>query len=144
MSKNANAGELRTAIYFKRIERATDSEGYPTEREVNVFGEGKYALGKWVNAHGSEVFDAMQLELREPATLTVRYSPLINETLLVYMGAELASALRAGDGITDAEAAEKAVNEALEQIRYEIISMDNVEGRNTWLEIKVQRKVAAR
>lgn len=118
MSKNANAGELRTAIYFKRIERTTDDEGFPTEQETNVFGEDKYVLCKWVNAHGSEVFGAMQLELREPATLTVRYSPLINEKLLIYKG-------------TDPEP-------------YEVISIDNVEERNVWLEIKVQRKVAAR
>ena len=144
MSKNANAGELRTAIYFKRIERATDQEGYPIEQEVNVFGEDKYVLGKWVNAHGSETFTAMQLELREPATLTVRYSPLINETLLVYKGSELSLALRAGDGIANEAAAQKAVDEALERIRYEVISIDNVEERDTWLEIKVQRKVAAR
>ena len=118
MSKYANAGELRTAVYFKRIERETDGEGFPVEREVNVFGEDKYVLGKWVNAHGSEAFTAMQLELREPATLTVRYSPLIKETLLVYKGNDSAP--------------------------YEVISVDNVEERNAWLEIKVQRKVAAR
>lgn len=118
MSKNANAGELHTVIYFKRVERTTDAEGFPAEQEVNVFGKGKYILCKWTNAHGSEVFTAMQLALREPATLTVRYSSQINETLLVYKG-------------SDPEP-------------YEIISIDNVEERNTWLEIKVQRKVAAR
>lgn len=118
MSKNANAGELRTAVYFMRIERKTDAEGYPHEPEVNAFGEQKSVLCKWVNAHGTETFNAMQLELREPATLTVRYSPLINETLLVYKG-------------TDPEP-------------YEIISVDNVEERNVWLEIKVQRRAAAR
>ena len=118
MSKNANAGELRTKIYFNSIERVTDSEGYPAEQEVNVFGEGNYVLCKWVNAHGSEAFTAMQLELREPATLTMRYSPLIQETLLVYKEA-------------DPEP-------------FEVISMDNVHERNMWLEIKVQRRVAAR
>lgn len=118
MSKNANAGELRTKIYLKAIERGTDSEGYPSEQEVNVFGDGKYILCKWVNAHGSETFTTMQLELREPATLTMRYSPLINETLLVYKE-------------NDTEP-------------FEVISIDNVEERNIWLEIKVQRKVSAR
>ena len=118
MSKNANAGELRTAVYFKRIKRDTDDEGFPVEQEVNVFGEGKHVLVKWVNAHGSEVFTAMQLELRDPATLTVRYSPLINETLLVYKGNDPAP--------------------------YEVVSIDNVEERNAWLEVKVQRRVAAR
>lgn len=118
MSKYANAGELRTAVYFVGVMRGTDEEGYPGEVEENVFGEGKYVLAKWVNAHGTETFTAMQLELREPATLTVRWSPLIHEKLLVY---------KAGDPEP-----------------YEVISIDNVEERNVWLEIKVQRKEAAR
>ncbi len=118
MSKYANAGELRTRVYFKRIQRSTDAEGFPAETEVNVFGEGEYARCKWVNAHGSEVFLAKQLELREPATLTMRYSPLINEKLLVYHEDDIKP--------------------------YEIISLDNVENRNQWLEIKVQRMVSAR
>ncbi len=118
MSKSANAGELRTAVYFKRIERGTDSEGFPTEAEVNAFGDDVPVYAKWVNAHGTEAFTAMQLQLRDPATLTVRYSPRINEQMLVYKGAD--------------------------QAPYEIISIDNVENRNGWLEIKVQRKVTAR
>ena len=48
----------------------------------------------------------------------MRYSPLIQETLLVYKEA-------------DPEP-------------FEVISMDNVHERNMWLEIKVQRRVAAR
>lgn len=118
MSKNANAGELRTPVYFKRIQRSTDAEGFPAETEVNIFGEGKHVLCKWVNAHGSEVFLAKQLELRDPATITMRYSPLINEKLLVYR--------------------ENDANP------YEIVSLDNVECRKQWLEIKVQRMVPAR
>lgn len=118
MSKRANAGELRTPVRFMTIARTTDSEGFPVETETNVFGEGKAVSVKWINAHGSESFTAMQLSLREPATLTLRYSPLIDETQLVYKGSDPKP--------------------------YEIISIDNVEERSSWLEIKVQRKVAAR
>lgn len=118
MSKSANAGELRTAVFFKRVDRVTDADGYSSEQEVNVFGEDNHVLVKWVNAHGSEVFTAMQLELREPATITMRYSPLINEQLLIYKG-------------SDAQP-------------FEVISIDDVEERHVWLEIKVQRKVSAR
>lgn len=118
MSKSANAGELNTRVYFKKIVRETDAEGYPTEVERNIFGKGNYILAKWVNAHGSEAFTAMQLQLREPATITCRYSPLINEQLIVYRN-------------------------CCDQ-PYEIISIDNVEERNVWLEIKVQRRVPAR
>lgn len=118
MSKFANAGELRTPVRFIKLQRETDAEGYSVEQEVNVFGEGVTVPVKWVNAHGTDTFTAMQLQLREPATLTVRWSPLIDRTLLVYRGSD--------------------------PTPYEIISVDNVEERNVWMEIKVQRKEAAR
>jgi SPP1 family predicted phage head-tail adaptor len=70
---------------------------------------------KWVNAHGTDVFTAMQMQLREPATLTMRYHKDINTKLIVYKG-------------TDA---------------YEVISVDDVEERHAWMEIKVQRATGA-
>lgn len=118
MSKSANPGELNTPVYFFRYTRTLDDEGDYTDTPVNVFGEGKYMPCKWVNAHGSEVFEAMQLQLREPATITCRYSAMIDRTLDVYRG-------------TDPNP-------------YEIISVDNVQNQGRWLEIKVQRKEAAR
>ena len=136
MSKYANAGALRTPVRFMRVTRETDSEGYPVETRENVFGGDQCVYCEWVNAHGTETFAAMQLELKEPATLTMRYSPLIDETLLVYKDSEYRAAEQAGD--------EQTVVAALERACYEIISLDNVEEQNTWMEIKVQRKVAAR
>lgn len=118
MSKSANAGELRTPVTFKTISRATNKNAYSNSGEVNIFGEGKTVKVKWVNAHGYETTAAMQLGLREPATITMRYSPLINETLIVYRDKDIRP--------------------------YEIISIDDVEQRHRWLEIKVQRKVPAR
>ena len=123
MSKSANAGELNTSVYFKRIDRETDADGFPIEGEVNIFGQdanGKDipARGKWVNVHGSEVFIAMQLQLKDPAFFTTRYSPLYNQMLVAY---------KEGD-----------------KNPYEIISIDDVENRHTWLEIKLQRKEPAR
>lgn len=118
MSKNANPGELRTAVYVAKTARGTDAEGYPAEATVNVFGEGVPLMCKWVNAHGSDAYIAMQMQVREPATLTCRYSPLIAEDCLIFKGSD-----------TDP---------------YEIESIDNVEERNIWLEIKVKRREAAR
>lgn len=118
MSKSANAGELRTPVYIKRVVPGTGSNGYPADREENIFGEDRYVLTKWVNAHGREVYDAMQLQVLQPATLTMRYSPLIDDTMLIY---------KAGDPEP-----------------FEIISMDNVNERDLWLEIKVKRRAAAR
>ena len=118
MSKQVNAGQLKTPVSFTRLEKQTDEEGVTGVREVNVFGEGETVRCQWVNAHGSEVFTAMQLQLTEPATVTCRYSPRITRDLIVYKG-------------TDPKP-------------YEIVSIDNVEEQNRWMEIKVKRRGAAR
>jgi len=120
MSKNANAGELRTAVFFKKIVRTTNKNGFQEETQENVFSDAAApVMCKWVNAHGSEVFSAMQQQLKDPATLTLRYSPALDdETLILYRE-------------QDPEP-------------FEVISIDNVEQQNTWLEIKVQRRVPAR
>lgn len=124
MSKSANAGELQIPVYFKKCCSGVDADGFQIEDEVNVAGQDDRGndvpfMCKWVNAHGSEVWSAMQLQLRDPATITTRYSSAIDdETLVVYRG-------------SDPEP-------------YEVISIDNVEQKNVWLEIKVQRKVSAR
>lgn len=118
MSKSANPGELRTAITIKKYSETTGPNGYPIQTWANVFGEGKTALCKWVNAHGTEAIEAQRLDLKEPATLTMRYSPLITATCEIYRGSETKP--------------------------FEIISLDNVEQRNQWLEIKVKRRVQAR
>lgn len=118
MSKEANAGELRTPVYFCSNEKVTDGEGVTSFREVNIFGEGIFLRCKWVNAHGNEVFAAMQQNIEEPATITCRYSPRINKNQIVY---------KVGDPRP-----------------YEIISCDNVEEKNKWLEIKAKRRSQAK
>lgn len=119
MSKRANAGELNTAVFFVKTTKVSDKDGFQIPKEANVFGADVAVYGKWVNVHGTEVFTSMQLELREPATFTTRYSPKLCDVTL--------TAYRKGDPDP-----------------YEVISIDNVENRNEWLEIKLQRKVTAR
>ena len=118
MSKSVNPGELRTPVEFKRVKRSTNENGRRIEEYENVFGDGVIVNVKWVNAHGYEAVTAMQLGIRELATITARYSPLIDRTLTVFL---------TGDDVP-----------------YEIVDVDNVEQRNRWLEIKVQRKMPAR
>ncbi|MBQ8616388.1 MAG: head-tail adaptor protein [Clostridia bacterium] len=118
MSKSANAGELRTPVYVKRIVRTRDEDGYPHEEMVNVFGESVTLRVKWVNVHGSDAYIAMQQQIREPATLTSRYSPRIKNDCLIFKGDDPQP--------------------------FEIESIDNVEERNEWLEIKVKRREEAR
>lgn len=118
MSKYANAGDLRTPVYFKSVSRTIGENGYKTDTETNVFGDGIAVYCKWVNAHGTEVMTAMELDVKEPATITMRYSPLIVPTLIVYRGGDVDP--------------------------YEIISVDDVEQRHVWLEVKVRRRTQAR
>lgn len=123
MAKQASAGELRTRIYIRKMVKKTDSEGSASGREESVFPpgqDGKERMWhcKWVNAYGGEVFIAMQAQVQEPATLTMRYSPKIQPDHLIY---------KLGDPVP-----------------YEIISINDVEERHTWLEIKVKRRRAAR
>lgn len=123
MSKKANAGELRTKCFFKSAARTTGTNGSVAPSYTNVFGQDeshhdKPAYVKWVNVHGTEVLTALQMTVKESATLTMRYSPLITDKLVVFKG--------------------------VETVPYEIISVDNVEERNEWLELKVQRKALAR
>ena len=122
MAKQANAGELRTRIYIRRLEKTVDGEGVPAETEQSVFPDSpgrpeRVWHCKWVNAYGTEAVTAMQLQIREPATLTMRYSDKIKADCLIY---------RLGDSEP-----------------YEIISINDVEERHTWLEVKVCRKQAA-
>ena len=124
MAKQARTGELRTRIYIRRLAKAVDAEGVAGGvREESVFApgpDGKERVWhcKWVNAYGTEAMTAMQLQVREPATLTMRYSPRVQPDQLIY---------RVGDPVP-----------------YEIVSVNDVEDRRRWLEVKVHRKKAAR
>lgn len=115
MAKSANAGELRTPVIFEMCTETQDADGYSVKEWYNVFGTGGLKV-KWVNAHGKEVYESMNLDLKEPATLTARYSPLVAPQCRITKDGE----------------------------PYEIISIDDVENRHQWLEIKVQRTVSAR
>jgi head-tail adaptor len=127
MAKTANAGELRTPIV---VEAYTETQGgnmYAVKTWANVFGAEILYRVKWVNAHGAEVFEAMRLELNEPATLTGRYSALITKQCRILLAAD------SGKSTADKE-----------KLYYEIISVDDVENRHEWLEIKVKRQVSAK
>lgn len=135
MSKDANAGELRTPIIVESYSETRNANGYKIKVWANVFGENRYLKVKWANLHGAEVFEAMSLNLKEPATLTSRYTPLLTETCRILKKSDEAQ--------RDALLANGKEEEA-DNLYFEVISLDNVEEMNDWLEIKVQRKVSAR
>ena len=121
MAKQARAGALRTKITV--LEHVTvggppgkDADGYPVGGRADPVGAPLWC--KWVNAYGSEVYAARQVGVEEPATLTLRYTPLVTPTCVIYK-----------DG---------------DKRPYEVIGVNDVEDRHVWLEVKVKRKVAAK
>ena len=120
MAKAVNPGEMTTRVTILSLTAGVDSDGFPTETWGSVFsynGNPVPVRCKWVNAHGTDVFLNMQLDLKDVATLTMRYSPLINQRCRV---------LHEDDPNP-----------------YEIISIDNVDDSRAWMEIKVKRLVIA-
>lgn len=123
MAKRISAGNLRTRIYIRKTVKRVDGEGVGGMREVSIFADPpdqpeRVYHCKWDNAYSVEAVAAMQLQIEEPATLTMRYSTLIQPDQLIY---------KLGDPIP-----------------YEIISVNDVEDRHCWLEVKVHRRRAAR
>lgn len=123
MAKQVSAGDLRTRIYIRKTVKTADDEGVPAKTEVSIFPDPpgqpeRIYHCKWVSAYGAEALTAMQLQVEETATLTMRCSKLIQPDCLIY---------KLGDPIP-----------------YEIVSVNDVEDRHTWLEVKIRRRRAAR
>jgi SPP1 family predicted phage head-tail adaptor len=121
MAKEARAGQMKTQITVKALTPGTDGQGYPTETWTDIFDGRIWCM--WVNAHGTEVYDAMRLDLNEPATITTRYTDKINVRCRIW---------REPDPLK-----QTAAN------AYEVISVDDVGDEHKFLEIKVKRLVVA-
>ena len=66
---------------------------------------------RWTNAHGTEVWTADMAGAKMPATVLIRYRSDVDMTCAVEKGSQM----------------------------YEIFSIDNIQERNEYLEIKVQK-----
>lgn len=132
MAKSAFAGEMRTKVTIQREDAVTRPNGYTEMAWESIFPGPVWC--KWVNSHGTEVFDALRLELGEVVTLTMRYSPLVDIRCRV---------LHAGDAAAVAAAPEAAREELARKLAYSIISLDNVEDKGEYLEIKLRRRSPA-
>ena len=112
---------MTTRVYILGLTASVDADGFPAETWGSVFVDSKEdpvpVWCKWVNAHGTDAYRNMEMDLRDVATLTMRYSPLINQRCRV---------LHENDPDP-----------------FEIISIDNVDDSRAWLEIKVKRLVTA-
>lgn len=109
------AGDLKTKIDIKRVAQTVNANGFSVKTETSLFTAPVRC--HWKNAYGKEVYEAAQLKLGETATLTMRYSSLIDARCIVYKPPD-----------TDA---------------WEIVSVSDLDDRHQWLEIKVKRTVKA-
>ncbi len=110
ITRFVSPGEMRTAISVCKAVKERDEDGYTTETYEAIAN----VKSRWVSVHGTESFTADMQGYTQPATVTIRYCADITEDCIVYK-----------DG---------------ESTPYRIISVNNVEGRNRWLEIKVTKK----
>lgn len=121
MAKSARAGEMRTRIIIKTLMTSehTDSEGNPIEEWHDLFGAPVWC--KWVYAHGDEVYEGMRLNIGQMATITMRYTPKVDVRCRIW---------KAGDTQDDDHA-------------WEVVSINNPEDRNQFLDIELKRVVVA-
>ena len=114
MAKSANAGELKTLIKITKQSAERNKNGYRSNEDTLPI---LTTYCKWNNAFGNEAIEAFTKNLKEVATLTLRYNPLIDQECRIYKGADPKP--------------------------FEIISIDNVDNANKWMEIKIKRMVNA-
>ena len=117
MSKSAAASELTVPVEILEPVGRETPNGYSEISYENAYGEKKRVWCKWVNAHGNDTLVGLQLGLRDPATLTLRYAARLTPACHIR---------RVADGAV-----------------YRVISVDNVGERGCWMEVKVERLVEA-
>lgn len=123
--KSFNPGELKTKVVLASKSMVKDAggfqkPGYEFIAEVNT---------KWVNVHGQEVWAADARGAIKPATILIRYRSDLDETCVVVKGATVAEVIE-DDEVTGYTISGGEV--------YEIVSMDNVQERNEYIEMKIK------
>ena len=113
MAKSSTPGRMNVKIRLLNPADTISAEGVQTR----TYEDGGAGWCQWVNAHGAESLQAHQFGLREPATLTLRFHPALRADSVI---------VRMSDGA-----------------QFDVISVDNVEERGFWQEVKVQRRAKA-
>jgi SPP1 family predicted phage head-tail adaptor len=102
--------DMRTRITFQSPTVSTDAGAAQSNTYANV-STNPTVWARWVNAHGVEAVTSEALESVQRATVTVRYRTDIKSTWQI---------------LKDGEA-------------WKIISVDEVQDRNRWIELIVER-----
>jgi len=109
--KTINPGELRTPVLLAPRTVSTETGGFPKPAPNTASQVSAWA--KWTNAHGSEAWTANVQGIEQAATVLIRYLSTLDESWLI-----------SRDNGTS---------------WYEIVSMDNIQQRGEYIELKVKR-----
>ena len=115
-----NPGELRTQVILAKRVIGEDAGGFPT----TSFDLIAQVWAKWINVHGSEAWTSSSLGFTAPATVLIRYREELDATCVVIKGGQLNGLVITGGEV------------------FQIVSMDNIQERNEYLELKVQKTKA--
>jgi SPP1 family predicted phage head-tail adaptor len=107
---NISISDLRTRITFQEPTIAKDAGGAQKTTYANI-GTNPTVWAQWINDHGQEVITSEAQKSVQSATVRIRHRTDIVETWRVLKG-----------------------NEA-----WRIFSIDPVQGRNRWVELRVER-----
>lgn len=124
-----NPGELNTQIILAKRIVTTDAGGF----QVTTYEHIAQVWARWANVHGSEAWTSASLGFTAPATVLMRYLVGVDATCVVYKGAQLEEVIVEGE-VTGLQ--------ITGGLMYEIVSLDNIDERSEYLELKVQRKEA--
>lgn len=113
--KVINPGELRTLVTLGTRAVSVETGGFRVGMVAFTAITGGEVWARWENVHGSEAWAAQAANVQEAATVLIRYRADVEPTMGVKLGANW----------------------------YEIVSMDNIQNRNEYIELKVKRVVAA-
>jgi head-tail adaptor len=128
--KPFNPGELKTPIVLAKKKLSKVTGGFQ-KIEYELIAETK---AKWVNVHGQEAWLANAKGAIKAATITVRYRSDLDETCVIMIGMTVEEVIDEQDVLTGWTFTGGEV--------FEIISMDNIQQLNEYIEFKVKRVTA--
>lgn len=119
MALSSTTGNMSSKIRVKRLVESVDNEGYSIKSWEDIFPD--YVWCYWINAAGAEVNQYDSIDVKENATITMRYTNKIGVRDRVWLY---------GDPWDDDHA-------------FEIINVNNAKNQRKFLELKVRRVVEA-
>jgi head-tail adaptor len=128
--KATNPGELRTRIILVRRAVSTETGGFQRPLWEPI----AQVWAKWINIHGAETWTAQSVGAEAPATVTIRHRNGLDATCAVVKGGSLVDVLDEGGEVTGQVIQGGTV--------YEIVSLDDIQERHEYLELKVKRMKA--